>query len=304
MLLLTGASGYVGRHLLAYLKSGDNSVALPDGDILPVWRSHEVPGGVQLDLCDADAIDGVFTGHRISAIIHLAAEARTGICERDPKLAVAGNVDATRNLLNACEKQGAAGQPLPYFLYTSTDMVFRGDQAPYTAENATDAVSAYGRSKADTEELVRQYNGQWAIVRPALIYGPPYGGRVSVVSSTLEAIRSGHGAFFEDELRTPVFVKDLTRLIGAMVTQRMEGIVNAGGPDRVSRYDFALAVANACGISGEKVNRGLIGDDPAHAWRPRDISMISDQAHGLVEFTRLAEGLHQTARDGEGGVGN
>lgn len=289
MILITGASGFVGQHLLTLYSEqpyADSSQA--EGGILSAWRSNAIDGGIQLDLTDAAAVQRVFDSHPITAVIHLAAEARTALCERDPALAQRGNVEATRNLLSAC-----AG-PLPYFLYASTDMVFRGDAAPYSEDDPTDAVAAYGKSKADTEKLVRGYKGAWAIVRPALIYGPPAGGRVSSLTATLNMLRSGDGQFFTDEFRTPVYVKDLVQLMAKLTAQRLTGTFNAGGPERVSRYKYARRVAIEWGMDSDQVQCGEIGNDPVHAWRPKDISLVSDRAHELVEFTPMDQALKES----------
>jgi dTDP-4-dehydrorhamnose reductase len=299
MLLITGASGYVGQNLLAYYAATEaaGSPAV-EGGILPAWRSRALKCGVQVDLSDVDAVARLVSSHHVTAVVHLAAEARTGLCEKNPVMARAGNTDATQNLLDAVTHAATAAaepRPLPYFLYTSTDMVFRGDNPPYSADSTPDAIAVYGRSKAKAEEHVRAYSGPWCIVRPALIYGAPCGGRVSVLDSTVHSLQTGEGAFFEDEIRTPVFVDDLVRLIAQLVVKRVTGIINAGGPDRVSRYEFAAKVARAWGIDAE-VKRGRIGDDPQHAWRPRDISMVSDAAHALVGFTAMDLALGHIVR--------
>lgn len=286
MLLITGASGFVGQHLLAYFYYQSDGSAQAHANILPAWRSNSVDGGIQLDLTDAAAIRHLFDSYEITAIIHLAAEARTGLCQKDPELAQRGNVDATRNLLNVC-----AREPLPYFLYVSTDMVFRGDAAPYTEDAPTDAIAAYGQSKAQTEKLVQQYAGPWSIVRPALIYGPQTANRISSLTATLQMLRTGEGQFFTDEYRTPVYVNDLVRLFDNLVTDRRTGIFNAGGPERMSRYEYAQQVAQTWNLDTNKIKRGTIGSSPEHAWRPKDISLISNKAHELVDFTPMARAL-------------
>ncbi len=286
MLLITGASGFVGQHLLKALQSenGHNRV-----EYLPVWRSNSITGGVQADLTDADVVSKLFSQHNISGIIHLAAEARTGLCQQNSELARIGNVQVTSNLVMAA----SACDPLPYFLHISTDMVFRGESAPYEEDAVTDAVSAYGSSKAQAEELVKDYPGKWGIVRPALVYGEPTENRMSVISASLSSIRTGDGAFFTDEIRTPVYVADLVNLLLLMAKNQTNGIVNAGGTDRVSRYDLAQVIAETWSIPANQVRPGLIGDDPKHAWRPRDISLVSDKFHDMVKVTPLRTALEK-----------
>lgn len=289
MLLITGASGFVGSHLLKALQQESDKSGV---EYLPVWRSNPINGGFQADLTDSNVVYDLFERHNISGIVHLAAEARTGLCQQNPEIATIGNVQVTSNLLAAA----SATSSLPYFLHISTDMVFRGDAAPYSEDAPTDAISAYGSSKAQAEKLVQSYPGQWGIVRPALVYGEPTDNRISVVSATLAAIRSAKGAFFEDEFRTPVYIADLINLLLFMIRNRKTGIINAGGADRISRYDFAKMVAENWSIPANQVRRGLIGDDPKHAWRPKDISLVSDQFHASIEITPLQTALKKIQR--------
>jgi len=289
MLLVTGAAGYVGQHLLKSLGDLSPADAQQIGCVLPTWRNRAMKQqGVQIDLADQEAVSALFAAHEIAAIIHLAAEARTVECQRNPELARRGNVEATRNLLQAAE---SSIQARPWFLYMSTDMVFRGDAAPYSEDDPRDATSAYGKSKADAEALVANYKGPWCIVRPALIYGSAIGDRVSCLAGTLAGIQTGNGRFFTDEIRTPVYVKDLTSFVLHLLCSGQTGIYHAGGPDQVSRFKFAQLLAKQWKLNPGDVHAGRLADSPEHAWRPRDISLQSHAAHSMLPFTPLTSAL-------------
>ena len=180
MLLLTGASGFLGRHFLRWNETLSPAEALP---VVPIYKTTLLATGNKVDLSSEAEVNALFASVPIDGIIHLAAESRTGVCQRNPELARAGNVEPTRNLLAAAERHNA------WFCYVSTDMVFNGKQAPYDVEDTPSPVNEYGVSKIAAETLVREYDGPWCIVRPALIYGETIESRGSSLSWTLDVLR-------------------------------------------------------------------------------------------------------------------
>lgn len=286
MLLVTGASGFVGQHLLAQLGNHSPANTKYRAEVLPVFRNNPVKFGVSVDLTDEAAVTALFASRKISAVIHLAAEARPAECEKNPEIAHATNVSATHNLLVACQKSS------PYFLYVSTDMVFNGDRGGYGERDMPDATGVYGRTKTKAELLLQMYSGPWCIVRPSLIYGAPIGGKISSLTWTLDTIRSDQGSFFADEVRTPVWIKDLVSLLIVLCDARHQGIVHAGGPERLTRLDFANFVAQEWDLSKEQIRSAKMENDPINRWRPRDLSLLPETAHDLHCFTNVAAALH------------
>lgn len=284
MFLLTGASGYVGRHLM-HAVSCMSSAPWDLLSILPVSRTGILNRGACLDLTDANSVQQLVDKNEITGVIHLAAQSRPGLCEQDTGLALAGNVTTTDNLLKACSKKK------PYFLYVSTDMVFQGDRGGYKETDIPDATNVYGQTKTQAEQLVQSYEGAWCIVRPALIYGAPLAGRESSLSWTLKTLQSEEGSFFRDEIRTPVWIDNLVSLIISLAKAKATGIVHAGGPDRVSRLDFATACADVWSIPSDKIRSSLLSDDQSSNWRPKDVSLRSEIASSLIEFTDLDNAL-------------
>lgn len=86
-------------------------------------------------------------------------------CEKDPNACRLNNVDAVRFVAEACEPWGT------HLVHLSTDFVFDGQSGPYLEEDVPNPLSIYGQSKADAEQIIRQYAGPWSIVRTVLVYG-------------------------------------------------------------------------------------------------------------------------------------
>lgn len=292
MLLITGASGFVGRHLLARLQCHSPAIDAVECSILSLYHREEIPGAMCLDLLNSVAVNSLFRSHDISGVIHLAAEARPAECEKVPERAWMTNVDATRNLLSA------ASATSPFFLYLSTDMVFNGDRGNYTEKDPSDSRCVYGQTKAAAEVLVQQYAGPSCIIRPALIYGPDIVTRTSSLGWTLRTIASGSGHFFTDEIRTPVYIQDLVSVILEVWKRKHSGTLHVGGPETLSRYEFAMEVSDACGLPSSMVKPGTLGNDPVNGWRPRNLSLISEIVKELHNFTLLRDALDQMRNEG------
>ncbi|MCX7718066.1 MAG: SDR family oxidoreductase [Candidatus Sumerlaeaceae bacterium] len=273
-LLVTGASGYLGWHLVRYLAACGHQV-------LGCWASREVrfpdAESARLDVRDADACRALVNQWRATHIIHAGAMTKTDECERDPNAAQAVNVDGTRHLLEAAERADS------HFTLVSTDLVFDGRRPggmyPVEEQGGPDEprpVMEYGRTKLAAERIVRDYmarGGAAAVVRSALIYGPPGAPRPCFLEWLLRNIREARGAVFTDEYRSPVFVGDLCRLLERVATRRATGLWHASGPERLSRYEFALLAADAAGLPRERVIGRRQADVALDAPRPADVSL-------------------------------
>jgi len=181
--LLTGSTGYLGRHLAARLAARGRplrALVRVGTDLKRIPRDIEdvVWGGLDDPAALARAT------HAIDTIYHLAARVSAGgsrdAFERD-------NVTATENLLEASEAAGAKR-----FVYVSSAGIYGADAASGEIDESTpldpsiEQRGAYAWSKARADELVRRFGAssslEVVIVRPGLLYGSeakPFLGRLT-----------------------------------------------------------------------------------------------------------------------------
>lgn len=173
LVALTGATGFIGRHLLRELPKRGYRVRV----LLrrPTALPPEAMGAVVGDLARPQNMAAALAG--ADAIIHSAgiAHAMSGVPEDDYRVL---NTEATIGLARAAERAGAKRFVFLSSIRAQTGPVAQGlvteDQTP----NPTDA---YGRSKLAAEEGLAQLGIDWVALRPVLVYGAGVTGNMAAL---------------------------------------------------------------------------------------------------------------------------
>ncbi len=163
--LVTGATGFVGSHLVeALVRRGDTVTALvrspAKATLLNALPVRQVAG----DLTDVDALRAATADQDV--IFHVAGLTAA----RDEAAFLRGNRDGTARLVDAAL---AAARPARMVLVSS---MAAGGPAPrgrpLTGSEPPAPVTQYGRSKLAGEAIVRASALHWTIIRPPMVYGP------------------------------------------------------------------------------------------------------------------------------------
>jgi dTDP-4-dehydrorhamnose reductase len=139
-----GASGLLGRALV------DELTQQAGWQVVATAFSRPGPNTVALDIRDAQAVEQFIEREAPDALVIAAAERRPDVCEHDPALARALNVDAVRTLAATAQRRGA------WTLSISTDYVFDGTHPPYQHDSVPAPLNAYGRSKLEGERALTE----------------------------------------------------------------------------------------------------------------------------------------------------
>jgi dTDP-4-dehydrorhamnose reductase len=225
----------------------------------------------RVDLRDGPALRACVAGFRPTHVIHLGAMTAVGDCHAHPADAECINTAATRVLAEAARDAGAR------FVFSSTDMVFDGEHAPYRESDSPSPLSHYGRTKAAAEELLAEFDGV-LVVRLPLMYGLPCGPRATTFVAQIAALRAGQALrLFTDEYRTPVWLADAARAVIGLARTEIAGLIHVAGPQRLSRYELIAECARVLGVSRPNlvpVSRlALAAAEP----RPADLSLDGER---------------------------
>jgi dTDP-glucose 4,6-dehydratase len=167
-IIITGGAGFIGSALIRYLiKTTDHTILNLDkltyaGNLSSLKEVEDSDRYcfMQLDICDKEGVEKLFTDFRPDAIMHLAAESHVDRSIDGPAEFIHTNIVGTCNLLE-CAKNYWNGldkekQQTFRFQHISTDEVYGslGDEGLFTETTPYDPRSPYSASKAASDHLV------------------------------------------------------------------------------------------------------------------------------------------------------
>lgn len=173
LIALTGATGFIGRHLLRSLSQRGFRVRVL------LRRPVEVPdgasGAVVGDL--ARPINMAAALSEVQAIVHSAglAHAMSGAPEDDFR---SSNTEATKRLAEAAHRA-----KVRRFVFLSSIRAQTGPSAPGIVRESDEPAptDSYGRSKLAAEQALAQAGLDWVALRPVLVYGAGVKGNMAAL---------------------------------------------------------------------------------------------------------------------------
>jgi dTDP-4-dehydrorhamnose reductase len=228
--LITGGGGML---------AADLSAALAGRDVVRLTRA-------ELDITDLTSVREAIIGRDV--VINAAAYTDVDGAEADEAHARLVNATGSGNLASATAESGAR------LVQVSTDYVFDGRAtSPYPESAVRSPASAYGRSKAEGEELVLSLNPDNAyIVRTAWLYGS--GG--SNFASTVVRLGQQRDKLdvVTDQVGQPTWSHDVAQQIVALLDSPVSsGIFHATNSGQASWFEFAQAIFSELGWDPERV---------------------------------------------------
>jgi len=182
-ILVTGAAGFIGYHVCERLLArGDVVVGVDNlNDYYdPQLKQarldrlkHERFNFERIELADTAAVNALFSRHRLSRIVHLAAQAGVRYSLTHPHAYVASNVTGFLNLLEAVR-----AHPVEHFVYASSSSVYGANtKLPFAVEDRVDhPVSLYAATKRANELMAYVYARTFGLrltgLRFFTVYGP------------------------------------------------------------------------------------------------------------------------------------
>ncbi len=244
-ILVTGCNGQLGR---AINKEYENEeVTLINTDV------------AELDITDIDAVMAFVNDKKPDVIINCAAHTNVNLCESQWDLAYKINAIGPRNLSIAATSIGAK------MIHVSTDYVFDGSAStPYDEFSPVAPLGAYGKTKLEGENFVKQFADKFFIVRTAWLYGD---GKNFVKTMLTIGKEKGEVGVVADQVGSPTSAKELAKAIHVLEPTDNYGVFHGTCEGYCSWADFAEKIFEYAGLD-VKVNRLTTDEYPTPAKRP------------------------------------
>jgi dTDP-4-dehydrorhamnose reductase len=279
--LVLGASGFVGRRVLARLGPEQG---------LGSFASRPFPGGVAFDAAHQRLTDlATHLPPDLTHVFILHGVINPELCARDWEGTAAVNVDGVIQLAQDCFERGLT----PVFF--STDYVFPGDRGFWTETDPTGPLTAYGRQKAMVEAWLQTQSDPWLAVRLSKVVSDQMEPQ-NILAEWVRNIRRGETMrCAHDQVLSPLSAEDAAGAAVRLAETGATGLFNVAGPEAFTRLALLRLLA-AHVVAADPAARPLItpcrlSDLPFSETRPLDTSLSIEklQRAAAWRFTPMAQ---------------
>lgn len=244
---------------------------------------------LRLDVTQLQAVEETLSGIRPDVIVNTVALTNVDECEGDPGLAHKLNVKSAQHLATVASTLGSQ------FVHISTDQLFDGVSPWKTEADPPAPINTYARTKWLAEQAVLEACPNALIVRTNF-----FGWGTSIRTSFSDWILQGLEqqrklTMFSDVFFTPILINQLIEVITKLVSIKSGGIFNVAGAERLSKYAFAVQMAEVFGYPTHSILATSVQDFPFKAARPVDMSLSSKKTELYlgIQMPTVAEGLER-----------
>jgi dTDP-glucose 4,6-dehydratase len=304
-ILVTGAAGFIGSHVVKQLLAAGQAVVGFDNlndaydPRLKHWRLEQLQDHSgftfqEVDIADEEALANAWGDHRFDAVINLAARAGVRQSVRDPQVYFRANVRGLLNVLNGALEKGVSK-----VVQASTSSLYGAHNPRPFKEDAdiSKPLSPYAASKGAAEMVCHSYHHlhglEITILRYFTVYGPAGRPDMSIFrfiqwiaeERPLQLYGDGH------QERDFTFVEDIARGTIAAVDCPGFEVINLGGDQPYQMLDLIHSIEERLGTEAIVDQGPEAPGDVRATWA--DISKAS-KLLGWKPKTDLEQGLDAT----------
>jgi len=246
VIVVTGASGFIGLHTVEELVRREHCVVAVDitiDKLLEKFRQSPKVTIVQKDILDGDIDTCIREGDKV---VHLAAVSTFAKAQQNPIEAIRVNVEGTVNIIKACIEKKAER-----LVFSSTGSVYsKNVKIPIREDSPRKPFSVYGLTKKQAEDWIMHFGDRlrYVILRYGYVYGE--GKNWGAIGSFLDRISKGLRPIIYGGEQTNdfVYVKDIVKAnILALETEHTNDVYNVGSGRAVSIRDVCRWCIEAMG---------------------------------------------------------
>jgi len=283
---ITGGNGLLGSKLLTATcnKYSLVSIDLQKSSLFQCDKLEYVRG----DITDREAIINQIARVHPDCVIHTAALTNVDGCEKERDKAWEVNVVGAENVALACRNLKIK------MIHISTDYVFDGKNGPYSETDKPHPIGFYGKTKLESEKRISEIVEDFVIARTMVLYGYFPGVRKNFVTWLIGKLRNGEKVnIVTDQYGTPTLADDLARVLIVLFEKDGRGLYNTAGSELISRYDFALRVAEIFDLDSSLIQKATSDHLKQPAPRPLQSGLRVDKIYREMgeTFSSIREGL-------------
>lgn len=297
-ILISGASGFIGKHLLNRLLINSNSIACVDlqfdKEFIQSYKKKVTL--FEGSILDKDFVVSCIREYAPNFVFHLAGSKSRSNALQEFKTSLDINYLGTLNLFEACIDR----KELQLITVLGTIEEYGTTHSPFKEDSFELPTSAYGLSKLSATKLSlifgHQFNLPVVVLRPSIAYGPGQGEDMFIPALIKSLLRREPFRMTEGlQLRDFVYINDLIEAMvkGIEINGLAHNVINIASGTSVKLRDIALQIASITG----NVDCLEIGAIPYRLTEIMDYEVNIDRANDLLNWqpeTSLKEGLVKT----------
>lgn len=307
-IIITGGAGFIGSNFIFYMMKKhpeDRFICLDKltyaGNLSTLEPVLNKPNFrfVKMDICDRDAVYGLFEEEHPDIVVNFAAESHVDRSIENPEIFLETNIIGTSVLMDACRKYG-----IKRYHQVSTDEVY-GDlplNRPdlfFTEKTPLHTSSPYSSSKAGADLLVgayyRTYGLPITISRCSNNYGPYQFPEKLIPLMILNALDDKPLPVYGDgkNVRDWLYVEDHCKAIDLILEKgRVGEVYNVGGHNEMANIDIVKLICKELHKPESLIH--FVADRKGHDRRYAiDPTKIHNELGWLPE-TKFADGIKKT----------
>ena len=212
-------------------------------------------------------------------IVNTAAYTNVDGCEDEREKCWAVNVLAMENILEASYEKK------PIIVHISTDYVFDGEQGHYRETDEPNPRGNYARSKMAAENILNGADFEYIIARTQILYGTGNGVRPNFVTWLIGSLRKDKPVrIVTDQIGSPTYAPDVAEAVSRLLEKEIYGLFHVSSPDTLSRYDFALQVAEVFELDASLIHEITTDMLQQKSPRPVNSSFILDKLYNNINW--------------------
>ncbi len=295
-ILICGSNGLLGQRLAQMLSRKTEYEVLNTSHHRTFVFDHQLFDYTQLDITKKGDVKSLVSSFQPTVILNAAAATNVDWCETHREQAWNVNVVGMENLIEAAKRVNAK------IIHVSTDYVFDGREGPYTEDDRPNPISYYGKAKLAGENALRISGVPCGIVRAIVVYGYGINVKSNFALWVIDNLRSGKTIrCVDDQISNPTHVNDLALAMVRIFERQREGLYHVSGSETVSRYDFAVKIAEIFRLDASLIQKIKSSELQQAAPRPLVTGFVTLKAETELGLRTMnvVEGLTLLRREME-----